>query len=564
MDGNLFVPAGIRARYDVKVPMRDGVALSADIYFPDGPGGPYPAILSRTPYDNIAERVVVDAIFFAQHGYVFVAQDVRGRHDSDGVFVPWVHEFEDGHDTIEWIGAQEWCDGNVGMSGGSYVGSVQWQAAVMGSPYLKAIAPKVIGNNLHESPHYQGGAFQLGWAATWVLRTAARSTQTIDLYNWDQMFRTLPIADIPEAAGKDIPYYQDWIDHPDYDEYWRRLAIDERYGDVAVPVLQVGGWYDFFTAGTFNNFVGVREGGGSEAARSNQKAVVGPWVHPVALTTHAGGVDFGNDSVVDLRATELRWFDRWLKGEANGIDDEPPLRIFVMGANEWRDENEWPLARTAYTPFYLHSGGAARSLAGDGGLSTSPPGEEPPDRFAYNPDNPAPTVGGCTCCNSEVVSWGAYDQRPVEYRGDVLVFTSEPLAEDLEVTGPVSVTLYASTDGPDTDFTAKLVDVHPDGYAVNLCDGIVRGRYRRSTARQELLEPGTIYEFTIDLWPTSNVFLAGHRIRVDISSSNFPRFDRNLNTGDVPGRGTEMRTANQTVYHDAGRPSHILLPVIPG
>ena len=377
------------------------------------------------------------------------------------------------------------------------------------------------------------------------------------------MFRTLPIADIPAAAGKDIPYYQDWIDHPDYDEYWRRLAIDERYGDVTVPVLQVGGWYDFFTAGTFNNFVGVREGGGSEAARSNQKAMVGPWVHPVASTTHAGGVDFGNGSVVDLRATELRWFDRWLKGEANGIDDEPPLRIFVMGAKEWRDENEWPLASTAYTPYYLHSGGFARSIAGDGGLSTSPPGEEPPDRFAYNPDNPAPTVGGCTCCNPEVVSWGAYDQRPVEYRSDVLVFTSEPLTEDLEVTGPVSVTLYASTDGPDTDFTAKLVDVHPDGYAVNLCDGIVRGRYRRSTARQELLEPGAIYELTIDLWPTSNVFLEAHRIRVDISSSNFPRFDRNLNTGDVPGRGTEMRTANQTVYHDAEHPSHILLPVIP-
>ena len=563
MNRNLFIPAGVRARYDVKVPMRDGVSLSADIYFPTDPAGPYPVVLSRTPYDNTNERTVDDAVFFAQHGYAYVAQDVRGRHDSDGVFEPWTNEFDDGHDTIEWIGAQDWCDGNVGMSGGSYLGSVQWQAAVTGSSFLKAIVPKVIGNNLHESPHYQGGAFQLGWAATWVLRTAGRSKQSIGLYNWDQMFLTLPLADIPEAAGKDIPYYQDWIDHPDYDEYWKRLAVDERYGDVTVPVLQIGGWYDFFTAGTFNNFVGVRENGGSELARANQKAVVGPWVHPASIFTHAGGVDFGHDSVVDLRSIELTWFDRWLKGVSNGVDEEPPLRIFVMGANEWRDENEWPLARTGYTPFYFHGNGSANSITGDGGLSPQPPGNEPRDRFAYDPEYPAPTLGGCTCCNSEFVSWGAYDQRPVEYRNDVLVFTSEPLKEDLEVTGPVSVNLYASTDARDTDFTAKLVDVHPDGYAVNLCDGIIRGRYRETTERQKLLEPGKVYEFTIDLWPTSNVFLTGHRVRVDISSSNFPRFDRNPNTGNTFGRDAEMKIANQRIYHDADHPSHIVLPVVP-
>ena len=377
------------------------------------------------------------------------------------------------------------------------------------------------------------------------------------------MFLTLPLADLPKEAGKSIPYYQDWIDHPDYDVYWKRLAIDERYGDVTVPVLQIRGWYDFFTSGTFNNFIGVREKGSSELARTSQKAVIGPWVHPASTITHAGVVDFGKDSIVDLRSLELKWFDRWLKGMSNGIDSEPALRIFVMGVNQWRDENEWPLARTRFTPFYFHSGGSANSIVGDGKLSPQPPEDEPPDRFAYDPAFPTPTHGGCNCCSPEYVSWGAYDQRPVEFRNDVLVFTSGPLEEDLEVTGPVTVRLYASSDARDTDFTAKLVDVHPDGYAVNLCDGIIRGRYRESTSRQELLDPGTIYQFTIDLWPTSNVFLKGHRVRVDISSSNFPRFDRNPNTGNRFGKDAEMRIANQTVYHGAEHQSHIVLPVIP-
>ena len=266
---------------------------------------------------------------------------------------------------------------------------------------------------------------------------------------------------------------------------------------------------------------------------------------------------------------ELRWFDRWLKGVANGADNDAPLRIFVMGVNRWRDESEWPLARTRYTPYYLHSAGGhsqggANSLLGDGTLSTEPPGDEPPDAYVYNPDFPTPTRGGCNCCNPEIVDWGAFDQRPVEFRNDVLVYTSEPLEEDLEVTGPVVAKIYASTDARDTDFTAKLVDVHPDGYAVNLCDGIIRGRYRESTSAQRLLEPGTVYEFTIDLWPTSNVFLKGHRIRVDIASANFPRFDRNPNTGSRFGEDAETRVAHQRVLHDGPHASHILLPVIPG
>ena len=563
MSHNVFLPAGVEARYNVKVPMRDGVRLSADIYFPAGLSGPFPVILGRTPYNNMTEESLESAVFYPQHGYVFVAQDVRGKNDSDGEFYPFANEFDDGHDTIEWIGAQPWCDGNVGMVGSSYVGNVQWQAAAMGSRYLKAIVPRVMGHNLHEANRYVGGAFQLALACMWAFRHDGRTRQDIFVYNWDQLLLSLPLKSIDDAAGKDVQFLRDMIDHPDYDDYWKALAIEERYQEIKIPVLQIGGWYDICTAGTFKNFVGMLERGGSELAKGNQRAIVGPWIHMASALTHAGEVDFGKTSVLDLHEIELQWFDRWLKGISNGADQEARLRIFVMGTNQWRDEHEWPLARTRFTPFYFHSAGEANSLLGDGGLSTSPPEDEQPDRYLYNPAFPTPTQGGNTCCNPEIVAWGAYDQRPVEYRNDVLVYTSDPMEEDMEATGPVIVKLFASTDARDTDFTAKLVDVDPDGYAVNLCDGIIRGRYRESTSHQRLLEPGTIYEFTIDLWPTSNVFLKGHRVRVDISSSNFPRFDRNPNTGNKFGQDAEMNVAHQQVFHDREHPSHIILPLIP-
>ena len=564
---NVFLPAGVQARYDLRIPMRDGVTLSADIFLPQGEPGPSPTILYRTPYDNAdslqLSGLIDQAIFYVQHGYAFVAQDARGRNDSDGRFYAWVNEFNDGFDTIEWIGGQPWCDGNVGMTGPSYVGNVQWQSAVMGSRYLKTIVPRVMGNNHHESPHYQGGAFQLGLNATWSFMMGGRTVQNIDLYNWDQLFSVLPLKDLPEAAGKEIPFFSDWINHPDYDDYWKALSIEERYEDVRIPVFQIGGWYDLFTSGTLKNFVGMEARGGSDLAKNNQKVLMGPWIHSVSKFTHAGEYDFGKASVLDLLEIQLRWFDRWLKGKQNGIDEEAPLRLFVMGTNEWRDEHEWPLARTQFTPYYFRGSGSANSLLGDGRLTTERPGDEPHDSYVYNPAFPTPTRGGNNCCVPDIVPWGGLDQRPVEHRNDVLVFTSDPLDEDLEVTGPVIVKLFASTDGPDTDFTAKLVDVHPDGYALNLCDGIIRGRYRESTERQTLLEPGTVYEFTIDLFPTSNVFLKGHRIRVDISSSNFPRFDRNPNTGNRFGYDAEMREAHQQVFHQNAYPSHILLPVIP-
>ena len=560
-------PAGVKVLYDVGVPMPDGVRLSADIYLPTdgstGGDGPFPTILYRTPYSNQMDYLVERGNYFAQHGYAVVCQDVRGRYDSEGRFKRWTSEFEDGHATIEWVGAQPWCDGNVGMDGPSYLGYVQWQVAVMGSRYLKCIVPQVMGGDLHESPHYQGGAFQLALNATWSFRTDARTMQAIDDYDWERLLHTLPVRDVPAAAGKDIPDFVDWVDNPDLGPHWTDRNVLHRLDKVTVPALHIGGWYDLYPAGTLNLFNGMRERGGSAEARANQRVILGPWIHSASTLTSAGDVDFGKESVLDLPAIELAWFDRWLKGIDNGADREAPLKLFVMGSSEWRDEQEWPLARTRFTPFYLHSHGGANSAAGDGALSTEAPAGAATDSFTYDPQFPVRTRGGGNCCDPQLVPWGAFDQRESEARADVLVYTTEPLEADLEVTGPVLLKLFASTDCRDTDFTAKLVDVFPDGRAINLTDGILRGRYREGTEEQKLLTPGQVYEFTVDLWVTANVFKAGHRIRLDVSSSNFPRFDRNPNTGNPFGQDAELKAANQTVYHDDARASHLLLPVIP-
>ena len=560
----VFKPANLRVEYDVKTEMRDDVSLSSDIYFPIGTG-PWPVILIRTPYNNqMPELIIESATYFAQNGYVVISQDVRGRFDSDGIFEPWVNEFNDGYDTIEWIGKQPWCNGNVGMHGPSYVGNVQWQAAAMNSKYLKAIVPRVIGDNLHEAPHYQGGALQLGWTATWSFRMGGRTAQDIDIYDWTQVFHTLPLQDLPKTAGKSLNFYDDWMKHPNYDEYWKKLAIKERYSDIKIPILQIGGWYDFFTAGTLNNFVGMKENGGSELARKYQRAIIGPWTHSfVGKLTYAGNTDYSSTASIALLEIELAWFAHWLKEAQNKAELEAPLKLFIMGSNKWRDEYEWPLKRTNFTSWYFHSSGNANSAAGFGTLSKEKPDKETPDYFTYNPMFPVPTKGGCNCCDPHIIPWGSYDQREVQARSDVLVYTSDKLDKPMEVTGPITVKLFASTDCLDTDFTAKLVDVYPDGRALNLCDGIIRARYRNSTVKQELLEPNKIYEFTIDLWPTSNVFKPGHKIRVDISSSNFPRFDRNTNTGNNINSDSDLKTANQTVYHETGLLSQIILPTIP-
>jgi putative CocE/NonD family hydrolase len=575
------MPEGVSLTVDrnVGVTMRDGVVLFADVYRPVGPGT-FPALLTRTPYDKALRGPVSFVIRAATAGYAVVVQDVRGRYASEGEFYTFVNERQDGYDTLEWLAAQPWCDGNVGMFGGSYVGLTQWQAAMSGHPALKAIVPHVTASNYHDGWTYQGGAFELQFNLSWTmsvlaLNTALRGSEgglaspaaqaIFDASDsLDREFQRLPLAGHP-ILGSWATYYDDWVNHPTYDEFWQALDVSRGYEDISVASLNTGGWYDIFLSGTLENFAGMRAAAAAGEKHRHQ-LLVGPWNHGGMVTGNPiGSYDFGMRStgaVIDSEGLHLRWYDRWLRGIDNGVDDDPPVRLFVMGANRWKTAEDWPLPGTEWQEWFLHSDGRANSLRGDGALSRESPASEPPDSFVYNPRNPVPTLGGGLCCNAVFSLGGAWDQSEIEQREDVLVYTSAPLEQPVEVTGPVHVTLYASSSAPDTDFTAKLVDVAPSGFARNLTDGILRARFRESMSEEKLLTPGEVVTYEIDLWATSNLFRHGHRIRVEISSSNFPRFDRNPNTGELPGRSTKMVSALQTVLHSREYPSRIVLPVI--
>ncbi|MHB8648065.1 MAG: CocE/NonD family hydrolase [Thermomicrobiales bacterium] len=567
---------------NVPVPMRDGIVLFADVYRPAGPG-PYPTLLQRTPYDKQNSGASAPFVLRAMgSGYAVVVQDVRGRFESEGSFVAFVNERQDGYDTLEWLSAQPWCDGNVGMFGGSYVGLTQWQAAISGHPALKAIIPNVTAADYHAGWAYQGGAFQLGFNLSWTMSVLAINTvirkrkedpaaeaifqALLDgADNLPEEFMRLPLAG-HAILSEFAPYYDDWVNHPTYDDFWANLDVSTRHETLNVAAMNMGGWYDIFQKGTIDNFTGMRAKAPA-AVRERQRLMIGPWNHGGMVRGNPiGAYDFGMRStggVIDADGAQLRWHDRWLRGIENGVETEPPVRLFVMGSNRWRDEHEWPLARTDWQEWFLHSGGKANSVNGDGTLSRESPASEPPDAYVYNPRNPVPTMGGGLCCNAVVSQGGAYDQRSVEAREDVLVYTTPPLEQPVEVTGPVKLILCASSSASDTDWTAKLVDVSPCGYARNLTDGILRARFRASMREGTPIVPGEVIEYEIDLWSTSNTFLPGHTIRLEVSSSNFPRFDRNPNTGELPGRSTEMVSALQTVFHSSEFPSRLVLPVIP-
>ncbi len=550
----------VEMQLDVKVPMQDGVNLSADIYLPKA-RDKFPTVLLRTPYSNNTDPMVEKGRRLANHGYACVIQDCRGRWDSDGDYYPF-REGRDGFDTQEWIGRRPWSGGKIGMAGGSYVGCVQWQSAPHRSQYLKCIAPRVICCDYYTGLVHPGGAFQLNVMATWGMSTNARTGQTIGFHHWHEAFRGMPLADLAKQTGRDLAFWKDWVGHPTYDGYWEEFNGEKLWGEIAVPALNMGGWYDLYAQQAFTNFNGLRLNGGSPEAKQS-RLIVGPWPHALSTSTKTGDVDFGINSMVDLESLELRWLDHWLRGIDNGIADEPPLRLFIMGINEWHDEHEWPIARTDWQTWHLHSGGSANTVIGDGALSVTPANDESPDRFVFDPEYPVPTRGGNNCCSPDIVPWGPQDQRCLEMRSDVLCYTSGPLEADLEVTGPIKVILHAQTDGKDTDWTAKLVDVWPSGYAINLCDGILRARYREGFSSPTLLEPGNVYEYEIEVGVTGNVFRKGHRIRLEVSSSNFPRIDRNPNTGHPIGLDAALRPAHQTVHHSSAHPSHILLPTIP-
>ncbi len=568
----------IKVEINVAVPMRDGTVLRADIYRPDS-AKPAPTLVVRLPYEKANPSIIMlscDPIRVAKNGYAVVVQDCRGCHASDGNWYPHRDDAEDSYDTIEWAAAQPWSNRKVGTYGGSYLGTVQWMAARMQPPHLVAIVPMVVTASAREMM-FRDGVFQLKSAQFWTLMMMAMHArrhhspaelpglvkEVLDAFdNREQEAWHLPLKAWPIGKkSRFMDFYFDFLEHPTNDEYWRVLEFAD-YEKTLVPAYIVGGWYDVCTkTGGLASYTGMKTQGGSEHARKNVKMIVGPWVHGAEFNQKIGDLDFGiraSGAAADLIGIHLRWFDYWLKGIDNGIMSEPPVRIFVMGDNVWRNENEWPLARTEYTNYYLHSGGKANGSDGDGLLSPALASSEPADSFDYDPLNPVPSLGGCLQRDG-----GAIDQSDIERRKDVLVYSTPPLASDMEVTGPVTMKLYAQSSAADTDFTAKLVDAWPDGKAYILADGIVRARYRKTDKTAALIEPGKVYEYGIDLVATSNVFKAGHRIRLEVSSSNFPKYDRNPNTGHEIGVDAETRVATQQIFHDSTRPSHLVLPVIP-
>ncbi len=615
------------------VPMRDGVRLATDIYKPAINGkaveGKFPTVLERTPY-NKELRCDYKGMYYAKRGYVFVVQDCRGRYQSEGEFYGYANESPDGYDTVEWIAEQDWSNGKVGTQGTSYGGWVQSGLALMNPPHLASMFPNVsiFNAGLHSVRH--AGAFEMRWLA-WAFMMAPDSkeaeadplaAEALMNARFDKLITNWPIKKGQTPLSL-IPIYEEFafdiLTHSDYNEFWRRKGkgwmgdVEEYLDDHAdVPMYYSGCWYDSYARSTPEFYVNM-----SQKKKSPVKLLMGPWTHAdwegYGLT-YSGDADFGPSAAIDYNKVRLRWFDETIKGINTGILDELPVRIFVMGGGdgrknregrlnhggEWRDENEWPLARTEYTSYYLHE---------EGLLSTEKPSkQESKTSFIYDPENPVPTIGG----NLSSLYWlkplpddfdlpvgfpdnlvkalkvrplskvGAYDQvelpdvygakppyLPLSTRQDVIVFQTPPLEEDTEVTGPIRVELWASSSAVDTDFTAKLLDVYPpnedypEGYAMNLGDSIIRARYRNSFEKPELLEPGSIYKFIIQPYPTSNLFKKGHKIRLDISSSNWPRFDKNPNTGEPLGLSTRTVKATNTIYYGNKYPSHIVLPIIP-
>ena len=569
----------VQKETNVAATMRDGTVLYADVYRPVESGS-YPILLMRLPYDKSAAQsgVYGPPSGYAARCYIVVIQDLRGLYTSEGTFYPFRDELDDGYDTVEWAAGLPQSNGKVGMYGFSYVGATQWLAAIKAPPHLAAIAPAHTGSDYYDGWSYEGGAFSLAFEESWATSslTAGAVPRLGDQSVADKLaeargaiaksythlpIRTYPwlMPDRPEVAG----FFFDWVKHSDRDEYWRRWSIRERWPQVRVPALNFAGWYDVFLNGSVENFVGMRKSGGSDAARNGQRLVIRPYVH-IPWDTKSGDVDFGSEAANTTMDQQLRFFDYWLKGKNNGADKDAPVRVFVMGANVWRDAQDWPIPGTRFTKFYLHSRGQANSLFGNGQLTTEPPvGGEPSDHYVYDPANPVPSKGGHSCCFATVAPVGPYDQTDIEKRADVLIYSTPLLSEAVEVTGPITVKLYAASSAPDTDWTAKLVDVAPSGKIINLNNGIVRASHRNSLATHEPIDPEKPYEYTITVFPTSNLFKVGHQIRLEISSSNFPHYDRNLNTGQPVGADAQMVAARQTVLHDAPHPSYIELPIMP-
>ena len=573
--------AGAQQAYEVTVQngasmkTRDGVTLYADIYRPKA-DGKFPVVLMRTPYDKSVGWAASPAYQIAAHGYVVVIQDVRGRYTSQGDWYTFQHESDDGYDTVEWVAALPYSNGKVGMMGGSYVGATQMLTAIAHPPHLAGICPVVTASNYHDGWTYQSGALEQWFDQNWMTQLATNTLWRLIKKDTNALLGapTLPLTHYPafnyaslpagaDASAQLAPYYLDWLAHPSYDAYWKQWSIEEHFGDIQVPALHIGAWYDIFLGGTLRNYMGIKAHGGSDAARGGQRLLVQIGGH-AGFGRRIGDVEFGDEALkFPSTAVVIDWYDYLFKGVQNEFATDKPVHVFVMGENKYHQESDWPPPEAKATRYYLHSGGSANSLRGDGSLSIGAPKKEAYDKFTYDPGNPVPTIGGSLCCDAEHYEPGPRDQRAAENRDDVLDYSTKPLAEDMEVTGPVTLELWVKSSAVDTDFSAKLVDVSPDGFAMNLTDGILRMRYRDSQEKPELMNPEQIYKVTVDLWATSNVFKKGHVVRLEVSSSNFPRFDRNLNTGAVQATSRDFVPATNTILHDAEHPSAVVVSAMP-
>ena len=547
----------MRHIWDSRVPMRDGVEISADVYLPDKKGA-YPAVVIGTPYDNTMKSHVDMASFFVSHDYAFVVYDVRGRHDSDGEFYPFFNEGPDGYDLIEWAALQPWCNGKLGMMGGSYRGWIQWATAKERPPHLVTMIPTATGGNwMREFPFFNG--IPCLWMFGWLNFVGARTNQNVagTTADWERIYRTLPIADLPEALGRDLPVWKEWMNHPDMDEFWKSISFTrEDFRGIDIPVLHITGYYDGDQPGALHYYRGAVKYGPSP---EQNYMIMGPWDHPGTRSPkrRLGGVDFTDESLMEMKNVHIEWFDHWLKGKDNTVNRWPLTRYFIMNENRWELSNEyWPLDQGRKV-YYLASDGKANTIYGDGNLLEEP-GPDEKDSYIYNPEDPAmPTEIFDFYGSSEEIP---LDKRYLLRRDDHLVYTSQKLTSPITFVGSPISEIYVSSDCRDTDFFVTLMDVLPDNRSILVSRGLMRARYREGLEEQVLMEKGEIYKITIPMDSTGITFKQGHRIRLSVTSSEFPRYARNNNTGNPVESDTEMKIATNILHHGKTYPSKIILP----
>ncbi len=579
----------------VMIPMRDGTYLSMNLYMPAGATGRLPTLLLRTPYNKNLDPGFYDARnVMVGRGYVVAVEDMRGRFESEGHYKPGVADRNDGNDTVTWIAGQPWSDGKIGTMGCSYLGETQVELATTRHPNHLAAAPfasstgyRAVGRPWEA---FDGGVFELaetaGWLSEFGSEVVYQPPSWVDRAQWfrsdaAKLFKQtpqrspeffshlwdLPIVDILKNSGAPPTAYEDWVSSNPDGEYFRNLDFATAADRFDTPMLFADSWYDYGPADTLELWSVAKKNSVSARSRDNQFVIIAPTSHCVYSTARGnehwivGERDMGTAGL-DFVDLQMRWYDHWLKGVENNVTSMPKVQYFLMGKNEWRHSDVWPLANTHYIKFYLHSGGQANSRYGDGSITAKAPAKEPQDRFVFDPTTPVPSIGGQACCTGLDTGAGAYDQSKTEMRHDVLVYTSEVLKKGLDVTGPLEVVLYVSSSAKDTDFIAKLVDVYPDGRAFNVQEGALRMRYREGFVKQLWMKSGEVYEAHLNLHVTANYFGPGHRVRLEVSSSSFPRFDRNLNTGGRNFDESQWVVANNAVHHSGQYPSHVLLPVI--